>query len=86
MSQTIFTLSAPQEVLTLSHNRDYLSTMEHNFVQEEVNGGLNEYSDSSIPTPASFKISLISRFTTADRPKNLNVGFIFKSDIDKCNI
>lgn len=60
--------------------------MEHNFVQEEVNSGLNEYSDSSIPTPVSFQISLILRFTTVDHPKNLSIGFIFKSDIDKYNI
>lgn len=86
MSWTIFTVSAPREILTLSHNTRYLYSMEMEFDQEEPSTNLEHCSESGTPAPPSFQKMLVLRFTTAHRPKNPSIGFIFGTDSKKCDI
>ncbi|KAF4955445.1 hypothetical protein FGADI_4555 [Fusarium gaditjirri] len=86
MSWTIFTVSAPREILTLSHNIEYLSSMKMEFDPEEPGTDLEHYSESGTPAPPSFQAMLVLRFTTAHKPKSPSIGFIFGTDREKCDV
>ncbi|CVL08114.1 uncharacterized protein FMAN_14222 [Fusarium mangiferae] len=75
MSWTIFTISAPREILTLSHNIEYLSSMEMEFAPEEPGIDLEHYSESVTPAPRHFRqcSSFASRQRT-NRKVPVNTG------------